>query len=411
MTAFAIPLAIWTSIHQLQSVRTATPPGFRFEVLHESRKPGSRARVGRIHTPHGVIDTPGFVPVGTNAALKGMTNAQAASCGVQLQFCNTYHLMVHPGVEVVEAAGGLHRFMGRPDGPPLITDSGGFQVFSLGKETNDDAPELKRRAAARGRNAGTLLSISERGVRFRSYRDGTVLRLTPESAVLAQKSLGADIIIPLDELPPLNVTRERLARSVELSHRWMTRSLHTHLADPRQQAMYGVVHGGTDRQLRAHSVEYLSGLPFDGYAVGGSLGRDRDEMLALLGYVLPLLPREQPNHVLGIADPASVERGVPLGADTFDSCFPTQIARHGTLLTASGRIHIGQGKYKLQHDCPIDPEAASGADCCDGVSRAYMHHLYKQREPLYETLASMHNVRFMMRMMATLRERILADDL
>jgi tRNA-guanine family transglycosylase len=320
--------------------------GFRFELLHHSRKPGSRARVGRIHTPHGVIDTPGFVPVGTNAALKGVSNAQAAQCGVQLMFCNTYHLLVHPGPEIVQSAGGLHGFMDRPG--PLITDSGGFQVFSLAHSTSEDGPELKRRSADRGRNEGTLLSVSERGVvrggaqlsqplspflsspslppslslihtyispslplslhlslslalslwttrgaaaaerrvdraarvlqRFRSYLDGSSLTLTPESSVLAQKALGADIIVPLDELPPLNVTPERLAASVALSHRWMARSLRTHLDDRRAyasrhaQAMYGIIHGGVDLSLRRHSASYLGALPFDGYAVGGSRG-------------------------------------------------------------------------------------------------------------------------------------------
>lgn len=381
--------------------------GFRFEILHESRKPGSRARVGRIHTPHGIIDTPGFVPVGTNAALKGVTNAQAALCGTQLMFCNTYHLLVHPGPELVEAAGGLHSFIGRDQ--PLITDSGGFQVFSLAHATNEDGPELKRKNE---RNSGTLLRLNERGVSFRSYLDGSTIELTPESSVRAQKALGADIIIPLDELPPLNVTPERLAASVELSHQWMARSLRTHLGDRRQQAMYGIVHGGLDRSLRAHSAAYLSALPFDGYAVGGSLGKDRDECLELLGYVLPLLPAEKPNHILGIADPYSVQRGVVHGADTFDSCFPTRIARHGTLLTRDGPLHIGQGKYRSQFG-PVDPTLGWDHDDPNwsGMSRAYLHHLRRMKEPLYDSLASMHNIRFMHTIMAETRERILADEI
>lgn len=348
------------------------------------------------------------MPVGTNGALKGVTNLQAAACGVELQFANTYHLMVHPGPEVVHTAGGLHKFMGRSSGP-IITDSGGFQVFSLAHESDEDAPELKRRTATRGRNTATLLSTSERGVTFRSYLDGSTLELTPESSVLAQKSLGADIIIPLDELPPIGVSQERLAESVELSHRWMARSLRTHLDDRRQQAMYAIIHGGTDRALRRHSVDVLSALPFDGYAVGGSLGKDREELYDLLAYVLPLLPEEKPNHILGIADPESVLRNVPHGADTFDSCFPTRVARHGTLLTREGNLNIGQGKYRNQHG-PIDPTVPAGSLDCD-VSRAYMHHLYKQREPLFETLASMHNLRHMCNLMAEVRERILADDL
>ena len=185
---------------------------FKFEVTHESKKPGSRARLGRIHTPHGIIDTPGFVPVGTSAALKGVTNEQAMAAGVQLMFCNTYHLMVHPGSEVVAAAGGLHRFMGRTG--PIITDSGGFQVFSLAPKSDGDGPELKSRS--RKGNQATLTSVTERGVKFRSYFDSSEIDLTPESSVLAQKELGADIIIPLDELPPYHITRERLEQSVAL---------------------------------------------------------------------------------------------------------------------------------------------------------------------------------------------------
>lgn len=374
---------------------------FRFELLHESKI--SRARVGRIHTPHGIIDTPGFVPVGTNGALKGMTNEQSLAAGVQLMFCNTYHLLVHPGPEVISQAGGLHKFMRRD--LPIITDSGGFQVFSLASSTADDGPELKRRSATRGRNEGTLLTTSERGVRFRSYFDSSTLLLTPESSVQAQKAFGADIIIPLDELPPNGVSGERLLQSVGLSHRWMARSLTEHLSDRRQQAMYGVVHGGTERKLRAASVDYLSSLPFDGFAVGGSLGANKAEMMELLQFVMPLLPPERPNHLLGIADPESVLTATPLGVDTFDSCFPTRVARHGTLLTRAGPVHIRQGKYRNQFG-PIDPTMPT-LEC----SRAYLHHLNRMHEPLFDTLASMHNIQFMTTLMAELRERILADDL
>jgi queuine tRNA-ribosyltransferase len=201
----------------------SSEPFFRFELLHQSSK--SRARVGRIHTPHGVVDTPGFVPVGTNGALKGMTNEQAADAGVQLMFCNTYHLLVHPGPEVVRSAGGLHSYMKRQ--APLITDSGGFQVFSLAHPTADDGPELKQRSKTKRKtnNMGSVLGVSEEGVRFRSYYDASEILLTPESSVDTQKALGADIIIPLDELPPYGIGRERLKESVALSHRWMARSL------------------------------------------------------------------------------------------------------------------------------------------------------------------------------------------
>jgi len=305
---------------------------FRFEVVHTSRKPGSRARVGRIVTPHGVIDTPCFVPVGTNGALKGVSSEQAREAGVQLMFCNTYHLLVHPGPEVVDKAGGLHKFISHPATMPIITDSGGFQVFSLANANADEeGPELKSRRKRNQDDAGTgtVLGISEQGVHFRSYLDSKEIFLSPESTVDAQKKFGSDIIIPLDELPPYHVSEQRLKESVFLSHRWMARSLRRHLQDQRQQAMYGVVHGGTDFELRKLSVEYLASLPFDGFAIGGSLGKDRKEMVELLAYLMPLVPAHKPNHVLGIADEESVLALVPHGIDTFDSCNPTRLARHG----------------------------------------------------------------------------------
>jgi queuine tRNA-ribosyltransferase len=349
---------------------------FLFEVLHESKFPGSRARVGRITTPHGIVDTPGFVPVATNAALKAVDHdtADAAADHPQLMFSNTFHLLVHPGTDIIRRAGGIHKFMGRRRDRPMITDSGGFQVFSLdvpdiqaqrGGEAGrgngrraGDGPELKSRTRERkgqkrprsGVSPGTspgsssesastncppsergcVVSIDERGVVFRSYRDGSLIKLTPESSVRAQKDIGADIIIPLDELPSHHVTPDALAESVSLSHRWMCRSLREHLRDPAGQAMYGVVHGGTDRDLRRSSVEYLSSLPFDGMAIGGSLGKDRGDMIDMLRYMTPLLPPDRPRHLLGIGDPTSVAAAVPLGIDTFDSCLPTRVARHGT---------------------------------------------------------------------------------
>ena len=360
---------------------------FRFEVVHRSQRPGSRARVGRIHTPHGIIETPAFVPVGTNAALKCLDERHSTEAGVQLMFCNTYHLLVHPGTEVVGGAGGLHKWMNHAG--PLITDSGGFQVFSLSEPSADDGPEMKcknKSRVARDDNAASLLRVSEHGAMFRSYHNGRVIELTPESSVEAQKALGADIIIPLDELPPYHITRERLHASVRLSHRWMARSLQTHLANPNGQAMYAVVHGGTDEELRAESAEYLASLPFDGFAIGGSLGKDRAEMLELLAYLMPRLPDDKPNHLLGIADPDSAEAVVPHGIDTMDSCNPTRVARHGLLLTADGPLKIKNLRYAFDYG-PIDPKTSTIAH-----SRSYLHHLFKQHEPLFMTLASQHNV-------------------
>eukprot|EP00466_Bigelowiella_natans_P017137 jgi/Bigna1/45214/e_gw1.114.11.1 len=384
---------------------------FRYELIHRSKKPGSRARVGRIHTPHGIIDTPGFVPVGTNAALKAVDNDQSRNAGTQLMFCNTYHLIVHPGANVVEKAGGLHRFMNRSG--PIITDSGGFQVFSLADATSEDGDELKSRGNKR--STGSLLKVSENGVLFRSYFDGSKISLTPEESVRAQKMLGADIIVPLDELPPYHVTTERLKESVYLSHRWEARSLQEHLKNPQKQAMYAVIHGGVDRELRKLSVEYLSSLPFDGFAVGGSLGKDRKEMVAeLLQYVMPLLPEDRPNHVLGIADTESIESTVAFGCDTFDSAYPTRVARHGK--RDSKRFHI-PGVHttflylNTSHFSLVQILHTSHLFKSHINSRSYLHHLLRAKEPLFLTLASLHNMIYMNKMMANIREKILRDEI
>ena len=256
-----------------------------------------------------------------------------------------------------------------------------------------------------GGSSGSLLRVSERGATFRSYHDGRAIELTPESSVRAQKALGADIIIPLDELPPHHISRERLTRSVRLSHRWMARSLREHLREPRQQAMYAVVRGGTDEELRAESAEYLASLPYDGFAIGGSLGADRSEMLKLLEFLVPRLPADKPNHLLGIADPESAEAVAPLGIDTLDSCNPTRVARHGLLLCAGGAVKIKQKKYADDFG-PIDPSQPTIEH-----SRAYLHHLFKQHEPLFMTLASLHNLIFMNKLMAGIRERIMRDEI
>ena len=288
---------------------------------------------------------------------------------------------------------------------PLITDSGGFQVFSLAAAAESDGRELKKRNARQG-TSGLLLSTKEKGVVFRSYFDSSSIELTPESSVRVQKALGADIIIPLDELPGQYVSRERLVDSVALSHRWMARSLKTHLSDPRGQAMYGVLHGGCDRELRAQSAAFLSHLPFDGYAVGGSLGRDHDDMVELLEYVVPLLAdRKRPRHLLGIGDERGVRAAAALGFDTMDSCYPTRIARHGTLLTREGKLHITSAKHARDYG-PIDPSLPT-----IDASRAYMHHLAKMREPLFITLSAIHNLRYMTALMQELREQIRKDEL
>ena len=273
---------------------------FHFEILHRSKK--SRARVGRIHTPHGIIDTPNFVAVGTNGTVKALDNALLHDIGLQLMFCNTYHLLLQPGTDIVRQAGGLHKFINRQ--LPIITDSGGFQVFSLAYGSVAD--ELKSRGTKK--QGGSVLKITEEGVLFRSYRDGGKVLLTPETSIQAQKDLGADIIIPFDELPPYHIPADALKRSLERTHRWEKRSLDAHLKNPQGQAIYAVIHGGIDHALRKTSCDFLTNLPFNGFAIGGSVGKNKEEMHQLLTFTLPHLPEDKPNHLLGIGDLPSLDR-------------------------------------------------------------------------------------------------------
>ncbi len=373
---------------------------FRFELIHQSKK--SRARVGRIHTPHGIIDTPNFVAVGTNATLKAVDSVLASNLGLQLIFCNTYHLLVHPGVEVVRQAGGLHQYMNRPY--PIITDSGGFQVFSMAYGTVKE--ELKSKGIKRHTEA--VVKISEEGVLFKSYRDGSQILLTPESSIQAQKALGADIIIPFDELPPYHINPAKLKESLDRTHRWEERSLIEHLKSPQQQAIYAVIHGGIIPELRALSVKVLSSFPFDGFAIGGSVGKNRKEMTEMLAYLVPLLPPNTPNHLLGIGDTDSVYACIRLGIDTFDSSHPTRCARHGLLLKSKDSVKILQGRYKTQFE-PVDPTC----ECytCIHYTAAYLHHLFKTKEITGLVLATIHNLHFMVRLMKNYQRAIIEGTL
>lgn len=377
-----------------------TIPYFRFELLHQSKK--SRARVGKIHTPHGIIDTPNFVAVGTNGTLKALDNHAVQQVGLQLMFCNTYHLMLQPGTKVVKKAGGLHQFIQR--NMPIITDSGGFQVFSLAY--GSVAQELKSKGTKK--HDGSVLKITEDGVLFRSYRDGAKVLLTPESSIQAQKDLGADIIIPFDELTPYHFPKDQLIQSLERTHRWEERSLREHLKNPQNQAMYAVVHGGVDQELRLKSCDFLSSLPFDGFAIGGSMGKTKQELFDLLEYTTLRLDRSKPNHLLGIGDLESIHSSVPLGIDTFDSSYPTRSARHGVAITSKGPLNITKKEY---HDCfePIDPTCQ--CPTCEKFTLAYLHHLFKARETTVLTLTSIHNIYQMVQIMKNYRDKILSDDI
>lgn len=427
------------AVHALPSASEFPPwrrlDFFHHEILHTSKCEGSRARVGRLHTPHGTVETPGFVVVGTNGAVKFVDHHDADAAGMELMFSNTLHLMLHPGTETIADAGGLHTYMNRQK--PLITDSGGFQIFSFAHRGEPALPgrpnEIKgarnttryglttRSEADHNATAdesppspSSLSSgrprVSEQGVSFRSYRDGAPILLTPESSVAAQKQIGADIIIPLDDLPSAATSDAALAASVARTHRWEARSLRAHLDDRREQAMYCVVHGGLDRQLRAQSIELLGSLPFDGFALGGSLGRDRADMLALLHDVMPMLPTSKPNHLLGIGDEASIRVGVRLGIDTFDSCFPTRLGRHGTLLTRrEGPLKINHKRFRDDYT-PVDPHDEDGL-VATRYTRAYLHHLWKAKEPVVHGLLTLHNIKYMADLMRDLRAAIWRDEI
>lgn len=328
--------------------------------------------------------------------------------------------LTHFRHRIIEA-GGLHKFINRPNSP-LITDSGGFQVFSLAygsvQESLESEGELKRASAKNTKDttpkSGPPVKVTEDGVYFRSYRDGKKIFLTPESTVEAQKAYGADIIIPLDQLPPYHIDRQKLVESVNRSHRWEARSLRKHLDDVKEQAMYCVVHGGVDVEMRTESVDYLTSLPFDGYAIGGSLGKNSDELLKLLGWMMPMMEeghrKNKPRHLLGIADEKSILGAIPHGIDTFDSCYPTRLARHGTLLSRKGKVHIKSGiTHSKAYGIPIDDECECST--CKHYDRSYLWHLFKAKEPLFMQLAAIHNIQYMNDLMKQQRQDILDNKI
>ena len=355
---------------------------FKFEILQKSKI--SRARRGRLTTPHGIIETPAFVGVGTNGTLKAINNVSSAEMGLSLMFCNTYHLMLHPGAELIHKMGGLHKYIGF--NAPLITDSGGFQVFSLAYGSVHQ--ELKSNGKISTNS--WVVKLNEEGVKFRSYRDGSLISLTPESSVLAQQLMGADIIIPLDELPPYHMGNDALIKSFERTHRWMKRSLVQHQKS-ENQIMLGVIHGGLNSELRLKSIRYLEEDGFEGLAIGGSFGKNHSDLQYLLDICTPAMNPSLPRHLLGIADPLGIDLAVRAGIDSFDSAYPTKIARHGSLLTKNGTIKIRQQKYSLDNS-PIE----ENCNCftCKHYHKAFLHHLFKAHEPVFMELASIHNVHY-----------------
>jgi queuine tRNA-ribosyltransferase len=378
-------------------------PGFGFTIL--ARDPGSEARIGRLQTPHGTIETPAFIFCATKGAMKAATPAQLREAGTQIILSNTYHLMLQPGAELVGRMGGLHRFIGW-DGP-MLTDSGGFQIFSLGHGSvaeeikgnrNQERPQL-------------LLDIDEDGATFRSYLDGTVHRLTPEDSIAIQRRLGADLILVLDECTPFHVDRDYTARSLELTHRWALRGLEAFertgdIASAGPQALYGIVQGGIYPELRRIGADFLNAQPFFGHAVGGSLGGTKGQMREVVGEATRHLDRARPIHLLGIGGIADIFAGVAQGIDTFDCVAPTRVARHGGALvpaTPGERINLRNARYR---DDPEPVEPGCGCYCCARFSRAYLHHLLKAQELLGMQLLTIHNIAVMNRLMAEVRDAI-----
>ena len=388
-----------------------------FQVL--SRTTGDpdwpdRARRGRLTTPHGVIDTPAFIFCATKAAIKGVTPHQMADAGTQIILANTYHLMLRPGAEHVARLGGLHKMMAW-DGP-MLTDSGGFQIFSLGH--GSVAEEIKGNRS--GSRPTTLLQIDEDGASFRSYVDGTPHTLTPETAIDIQRDLGADIILVLDECTPYHVDRDYTAAAMQRSHRWAQRSAarfaEREAGSAGPQGLYGIVQGGVYADLRRESAEHTLSLTTFGHAVGGCLGGSTAQMQDVVGMAMGPLDDDRPVHLLGIGSVADIWRGAAKGIDTFDCVNPTRLARHGGAYlrpatrpeTAGDRDHINLRNARFRDDQePLDPECTCYT--CRHYTRAYIHHLVRVGELLGIQLLSLHNVAFMNRLMAAVRDAIATD--
>ncbi|WP_339048567.1 tRNA guanosine(34) transglycosylase Tgt [Candidatus Mesenet endosymbiont of Phosphuga atrata] len=381
----------------------------KFKVTKQS----SKARIGEIHTPHGTIYTPAFIFCATKAAIKAVDTERVASCNTQIILSNTYHLMLQPGEDKVAKLGGLHKFMNWSK--PMLTDSGGYQIFSLGH--GSVAEEIK---GVRNNTKRTLIKITEDGAVFRSYINGQEYLLTPERSIQIQQKLGADLIVVLDECTPFHVSREYTEKSMKMSHRWAERSLvEFQKNDSGKQALYGIIQGGVYEDLRIESCEFANSMPFFGQAIGGSLGSSKEQMHDIVAFTTSKLAEDRPTHLLGIGGIEDIFHGVELGIDTFDCVHPTRLARHGSaLVKAENRnsfsskrkehINLRNQRFKLDKD-PIE----SDCQCftCLSHSRAYIHHLLKAKELLACSLITTHNIYFMNSLMSSIRKAIINNTL
>ncbi|MEQ1661205.1 MAG: tRNA guanosine(34) transglycosylase Tgt [Thiobacillus sp.] len=336
------------------------------------------ARRGQLTLAHGTIQTPVFMPVGTYGTVKAMSPFELTDIGFEMVLSNTFHLWLRPGLDVIEQFGGLHKFMGWDK--PILTDSGGFQVFSLGK----------------------LRKITEEGVKFASPINGDKLFLTPEISMQIQRTLNSDIVMIFDECTPYPSTEREAADSMHMSLRWAERSKTAHTGNPN--ALYGIVQGGMFETLRDESARELIGMNFDGYAIGGlSVGEPKDDMTRILAHTAPQLPADKPRYLMGVGTPSDLVAAVAQGIDQFDCVLPTRNARHGILFTRRGEMRIKNARWKMD-TAPIDPEC----DChtCTHFSRAYVHHLIRANEILGARLATTHNLHYYHRLMAAMRAAI-----
>ncbi len=374
------------------------------QILH--RDPGSQARAGVLRVAHGDVRTPAFVPLATKATVKGLEPHEVAALGYDMVLGNTFHLFLEPGAELIAEFDGLHEFMGWR--APIITDSGGFQVFSMGHGTVAD--EIKGRAPAGPNRMGRVLEIDEQGVRFRSYIDGSERFMGPETSMEVQARLHSDIALVFDECTPLNVDREYTACSTERTHRWLDRCLAWHDAGgPRDQLVYGIVQGGVYEDLRVASTQHVAARAVGGIAIGGSLGADKAQMYEVVGWATAALGDDpRPRHLLGIGDVDDLIRGVELGIDTFDCAMPTRLGRHGVAIVPEPehrwRVDLTGARHKRSRE-PI-MEGCPCPACSAGHSRGYLRYLLKNRELTGVRLLTLHNLAYLARLMAGLRAAI-----
>jgi queuine tRNA-ribosyltransferase len=375
-----------------------------------TRAPDSRARTGALNLSHGLVRTPAFVPLATRAAVKTLLPADVSALGYEMVLGNTFHLFLSPGPELIAKLGGLNAFMGWPR--PIITDSGGFQVFSMGHGGVADEIKGRRRRVDGGDSEGTILSIEEDGVRFRSYLDGSERFISPEVSMSVQAALGSDIALVFDECTPFHVTRDYTARSMERTHRWLERCLRWHAEHgPTDQAVYGIVQGGVERDLRFESTAAVAASGCDGIAIGGSLGQSAEQMHEVVGWATSELERlapDRPRHLLGIGDIPGLIRGVELGIDTFDCALPTRLGRHGVALVpdpgAGWRLDLAKGRWR-DSSAPI-LEGCGCPACAGPFTRAYLNYLLRAGELTALRLVTLHNLNFVARLMDDLRTAI-----